>query len=294
TAFQETSIDFTWSSPVIISMLVLSGTCWIAFFAWEWFVTTQAEKGIWRVEPVFPWRFLHNRAWVGMLLTTLVIGAPFNVAVVSLPQRFQTVSGMSVLDAGLRLIPFSVSGAFSSALANLICSRARVAPLYFLVFGATLDILGNALLSSLPVSSTVFPGQGYAYEIITAAGIGTTFGILVLATPFMVEPRDLAVATGAIIQFRFLGGAVGLSIAGNILNSALKHDLTGLLTQEDLDALLVNIDVVGRLTGGQQEVVRASFAGAYRRQFQVMCAFTGAQMLSSALLFKKGKQLLAA
>lgn len=296
TALQQTALDFAWSSPAIIVMLVLSGLSWIAFFAWEWHVTAKADTSdsANQVEPIFPWRFLRSRPWVGMLLTTFVVGAPFNVAVVSLPQRLQAVSSMSVLDAGVRLIPFSVSGALSSALANLICSRAKVPPLYFLIFGSALTTLGNALLSTLPVDSTSFPGEGYAYMVITAAGIGTTFGILVLATPFMVEARDLAVATGAIIQFRFLGGAIGVSIAGNILNSQLRHHLDSVLSADDLAALLVNTDVIGRLDAGQQTVVRNVFSSAYRLQFRSMLAFAGAQVLASLLLIRRGRQIRAA
>ncbi|KAK3321991.1 putative efflux pump antibiotic resistance protein [Apodospora peruviana] len=296
-ALQQTALDLAWSSAAVIVLLVLSGLSWVSFFLWERHLTARHDAGAWPTEPIFPWRFLTaNRAWVGMLLTTFCVGAPFNVAVVSLPQRFQAVSGMSVLDAGVRLIPFSVSGAFSSAVANLICSRARVPPVYFLVFGAVLNLVGNGLLSSLPTDgSTRFPGAGYAYQVITAGGVGTTFGILVLATPFMVEPRDLAVATGAIIQFRFLGGAIGVSVAGNILNSALKRDLRDVLSQEDLAALLVNIDVIGRLGAEQQHVVRGVFSQAYRTQFLGMLAFAGMQLLASLLLVKfKGRQIRAA
>jgi len=305
TALQQTALDFAWSSPAIITMLVLSGLSWIAFFAWEWHVTARADDSNTtitmsesenQVEPIFPWRFLRSRPWVGMLLITFGVGGPFNVAIVYLPQRLQAVSSFSVLDAGVRVIPFAVSGALSSALANFICSRAKVPPLYFLLFGSGLTTLGNALLSTLPVDSTSFPGEGYAYMAITAAGIGATFGILVLATPFMVEARDLAVATGATIQFRALGGAIGVSIAGNILNSQLRdHLLDGrVLSPDDLAALLVNTNVIYRLDAGQQTVVRNVFSGAYRLQFRAMLAFSGAQILASLLLIKRGRQIRAA
>ena len=146
-ALQETTIDFTWSSGATISMLTLSGLCWITFFTWEWYLTDRATSYI---EPVFPWRFMRSRPWVGMLITTFLVGSPFNVVVVAIPQRFQTVSAMSVLDAGIRLIPFSLSGALSSALANMICSRFHIPPIFFLLLGAALNLTGLSLLSSLP------------------------------------------------------------------------------------------------------------------------------------------------
>jgi hypothetical protein len=64
TALLEASIAFSWNSPVIIVLLVLSAVAWMAFIAWEWFVTREGSK----VEPVFPFRFFLNRYWMGMLL----------------------------------------------------------------------------------------------------------------------------------------------------------------------------------------------------------------------------------
>jgi hypothetical protein len=84
----------------------------------------------------------------------------------------------------------------------------------------------------------------------------------------MVAARDLAVATGAIIQFRFLGGAIGLSIASNILNSALRSKLAGLLDAETLRLLLDNIDVIKTLTPDGQVAVKEVFSRAYRTRLQ--------------------------
>ena len=287
-ALQETAIEFTWSSGATIAMLTLSGLCWITFFMWEWYLTERATSYI---EPVFPWRFIRSRSWVGMLITTFLVGSPYNVVVVAIPQRLQTVSAMSVLDAGIRLIPFSLSGALSSALANMVCSRFHIPPFFFLLLGAALNLTGLSLLSSLPLDD--FPRSGYAYEAITASGIGCTFGILVLATPFMVAARDLAVATGAIIQFRFLGGAIGLSIASNILNSALRSKLAGLLDADTLRLLLDNIDVIKTLTPDAQVAVKEVFSRAYRTQFLVTVGFAAAQIPAAFLLLKRGRQIRA-
>lgn len=41
-----------------------SNHLWIAFLLWERRVTLLSEC----IEPVFPWRFLRNRVWMGMLL----------------------------------------------------------------------------------------------------------------------------------------------------------------------------------------------------------------------------------
>lgn len=117
-------------------------------------------------------------------------GSPYNVIVVSLPQRFQAISKTSVLGAGIRLIPYSATGALSSAFVNIVCSRARIPIVYFFLVGAVFNVTSLALLSTLP-SSTHYPTAGYGYEVLAGLGLGTTLGVSVLSTPFLVEQRDL-------------------------------------------------------------------------------------------------------
>lgn len=112
------------------------------------------------------------------------------MVVVMLPQRFQIVNGASALSAGIPLLAFSSTSAISAGLSSIVAKRARVPFIYSLAFGALLHAAGLCLLSTLPKTAD-FSWGGYVYEGLAGAGVGTTFGILVLATPFVVEPRDL-------------------------------------------------------------------------------------------------------
>jgi hypothetical protein len=112
------------------------------------------------------------------------------MVVVMLPQRFQIINGTSALSAGIRLLAYSSTSAVSAGLSGIIAKKARVPFVYSLAFGALLHAAGVALLSTLPQTKD-FSWGGYVYEGIAGAGVGTTFGILVLATPFVVEPRDI-------------------------------------------------------------------------------------------------------
>ena len=118
------------------------------------------------------------------------MGVPFNAVVVFLPQRLQNVSGVSPLDAGIRLLPYTFGAAIGAVLANVIGSKRRFAVIYILLFGAILQLLGLVLLSTLPATRE-FPVKGYGFEAVAGMGMGVTFGILVLATPFVANPRDL-------------------------------------------------------------------------------------------------------
>ena len=64
TVLLEASNEFAWGSGTAISLLVVSAILWVLFLVNERIVTGEE----WRAEPVFPWRFLVNRPWMGTLL----------------------------------------------------------------------------------------------------------------------------------------------------------------------------------------------------------------------------------
>ena len=63
-ALEEAGLDFGWKSSFVITLIVVSGVLWIAFVFWERHVTLGS--GV--IEPVFPWRLLTSRVWLGMTM----------------------------------------------------------------------------------------------------------------------------------------------------------------------------------------------------------------------------------
>lgn len=60
----EGGISIGWDSGASIALFTVSGALWILFLVNEWFFTRRDRT----LEPIFPWRFLKNRAWMGVLL----------------------------------------------------------------------------------------------------------------------------------------------------------------------------------------------------------------------------------
>ena len=63
-ALEEAGINFPWRSAFVIILLVLSGISCAVFLYWERAVTLSTSLR----EPVFPWRLVISRVWVGMML----------------------------------------------------------------------------------------------------------------------------------------------------------------------------------------------------------------------------------
>jgi hypothetical protein len=205
--------------------------------------------------------------------------------VIDLPQRFQAVNSLSALSAGVRLLPYAMLAPLGSLVSNIIFTRIK-APLRLLFAGATLQLVGLVLLARQPATLEV-PASQYGYEAIAGFGVGITFGTLVIITPPSVEARDLATATGAMIQFRQMGGAIGLTIGSSLLNSYLKSHLAPpVLTTEQLDSLLLSTAVISKFEPELQTVVKGVFASGYSLQMKVVTGFAAAQFSAILMMLR--------
>ena len=182
----EYSLRKGWSNPGAVLLVIFAILSWVVFIGWEWYVAVSDVK----VQPLFPWDFVLDRPWMGILLSTFLLGMPFNVIIVFVPQRLQTVCGVSPLGAGERLVPYSFSVAFGATLGFILGSKRRLAVVHILMIGAMLQIVGLALLSTLP-ATTEWPDRAYGFLVIAGVGLGISFGICILATPFVVAPKNI-------------------------------------------------------------------------------------------------------
>ncbi|KAI1244498.1 hypothetical protein MGN70_014370, partial [Eutypa lata] len=183
-AFEEAGSLFPWRSAYVITMIVTPGILWIALMVWERHVTISNRVR----EPILPWNFLTNRQMMGILLNFVLLGGPTVITMFIIPQRFQLVYGTSGLDAGVRLIPFTVTMPLGIIFASAIAGKFKIPPLYLLLAGSCLQVLGFALLGTLPVTLEV-PRQIYAFEIIAGWGCGMNYTLLFLMIPFVNKNR---------------------------------------------------------------------------------------------------------
>lgn len=79
-AVEEAGTSHGWRSAFVITLLVLSAVLWIFFLLWERYITRK-EDMVGAVEPIFPWRFIKNRIWLGMILQVYAasLSRPTNV-----------------------------------------------------------------------------------------------------------------------------------------------------------------------------------------------------------------------
>lgn len=281
-ALEEAGNRYPWRSAFVIVLLTVSGIAWIAFLLWERRVTLHSGTQ----EPVFPWRFIQSRIWLGMLLNAIFLGAPWFVTIFQLPQRLQVVNGTSPLAAGIRFIPFTLAAPLGSVAAPTIAKVGKVPPIYLVVFASVIQVIGFALLSTLPTSQSIAPAQ-YGYEILAGFGCGINITLLILMTPFSVEERDKAVAMGSIAQFRVMGGVIGLAIVTTVFNGYVRSKLGQILSASQVNDLLKAANSISALSAEMQEIVRSILAEGYNIQMKILAGLAAAQIPSSFVMWQK-------
>ena len=121
--------------------------------------------------------------------TVFFTGAPLTVAIVEIPIRAQAVNGVSALIAGVRLVPFAVLVPTGIFLTSGVTGKAKIPPIYLLLIGSAIQVIGFALLSTSSVAREEKTSQ-YVYQGIAGLGVGINLACLTLMSAFVVEARD--------------------------------------------------------------------------------------------------------
>ncbi|KAI1111251.1 major facilitator superfamily domain-containing protein [Nemania sp. NC0429] len=283
--FEEADKKFPWRSAYVITLLTVSGFLWIAAIIWERYVTLSAKIR----EPVLPWRFFINREMMGILLNFLFLGGPTLIGMFIIPQRFQLVYGTSGLNAGVRLIPFTITIPFGAILASTLAGKLQIPALYIVMGGSVLQVIGFSLLGTLP-STLDIPARIYGGEIFAGLGGGINFALLFVMIPFVNESRDRAVGMGSGAQFRSMGSSIVLAISTSVFNTYVRPNLQELLKVSSSDDLLFSQDKLASLAPALLDKVRLILAEGYNRQVLVLAVSAALQVPASLLMWKK-KQL---
>ncbi|KAF7940150.1 uncharacterized protein EAE98_000277 [Botrytis deweyae] len=280
TALLEVSTVFTWSSAATVCLLTISGLIWVGFIVWEWFVGSSKDIQ----EPMFPRVLLENRTWMGIALTSFLVGIPSQIITIEIPQKAQAVYGDSPWQAGYRLIAYTLAVPVGSIVANTIIGKTKIPPIYLLFCGTAIQVLGVGLLLTAPASGIV-PGQIHFFEALIAFGVGSSFAILLILNPHCIERQYIATASGAVVQFRMTGSTLGLASVTTALNNHLSGHLPKILNDTQLKSVLSSTSAISSLEEPLKAQVQEVFGQGYDLQLKILIGFTAAQFLTLLLIW---------
>src|SRR5918998_1357023 len=190
-----------WDSLEIIGALAA------AFIAWE----------LRAAEPMLPMRFFRSRAFsAGNAAIFFTLASLFG-AVFFFAQMLQTGLGYGPLDAGLRLMPWTVTFITVAPVVGSLVDRFGERP--FMVAGLSLQALGMGWIALI-----ADPGLTYWEFVLPSvvAGVGVSMAIPSAQNSVVgsVADEDVGKAAGANSMMRELGGVFGIAVAVAVFGGA--------------------------------------------------------------------------
>jgi Na+/melibiose symporter-like transporter len=205
-----------WTDPVALLTAAGGGVLLMLFLAWQ----RRARA------PLVDLALFRSRAFTwGAVLSTVASFGMFGL-LFALPQFFQAAGGQDALGTGLRLLP---------VIGGLLVG-ARIAGKLEPRLGARAVVTAGLVLmaAGLFAGAVTGPGTGYAYVAawisVAGAGLGFTLPASMNAALSALSHERSGVGSGLIQAMRQVGGAVGVTVLGSVLNGAYRDrvDVTGL------------------------------------------------------------------
>jgi EmrB/QacA subfamily drug resistance transporter len=216
--------NYAWASPIILGLgaLVL---VFGALFVWA---ESRAQ------DPVFPLELFRNRIFVSCVLLGAAVGLALFGSITFLPTFLQIATGVSPVDSGLLVLPFSLGLMAAAITTGQLISRTGRYKM-FPIIGASLGSIGMFLLSTMSAATPIL--QIDCYMVVLGLGVGTVMPVLTQVAQNAVPRSKLGVATSGVNFFRQIAGALGVSVAGALFTSRLHVQLAKDLPAQALNQL---------------------------------------------------------
>ncbi len=214
--------------------------------------------------PLLPLRVLTDRNRGGAYLASLLAGTAMFATFLFLTYYLQQTLGYSAIRSGFAFLPFSVGIVGGATVSSRLLPRFGPRPL--MVGGFLLAAAGLLLFTQVQADSTyllhILPA-----ELLTSAGMGTSFVPLSSTALIGVDPADAGVASALVNTTQQTGGSLGVALLNTVAASATS----------------------GYLAGHGPAAVRAAAVHGYTTAFLVSCALLATASAACLLLLRAGR-----
>ncbi|HJN93778.1 MAG TPA: MDR family MFS transporter [Dehalococcoidia bacterium] len=202
-------------------------------------------------EPILPLMLFRNRTFAIVAFVFFGLGAGLFGVTFFIPLFVQGVIGKSATASGTIVTPEMLSIVVMVIVSGQIISRTGRYKNVALV-GATLMTIGVVSMTQMDTGTT-FGGVIWRL-IIFGGGMGLLFPVLSLAAQNALPQKMLGTVSGSTQFFESLGGLVGITIFGTLLNSRITSELNDRLPAD----LAAQANPQQLIDPGQQEAAVAS------------------------------------
>ena len=196
-----------WGSTGVAGALALGTLLLAAFWLWE----RRAP------EPMLPTRLFRDRAFAVGNGAALLMNLGMFGAIFLLTQFFQTAQGLSPLESGLRILPWTLGPMYMAPLSGMLSDRIGGRPL--LVAGLSLQAAGLAWQAAVTAPEVGY-GALVGPFVVTGIGMGLFFPAMTTVVFGAVRPADEGKASGVSSAVREVGGVLGVAVLASVFAHA--------------------------------------------------------------------------
>lgn len=270
---------YAWDSALVIAMLTIGGLLIISFVVVEWKFAKL---------PMMPIRLFQSDKSANLVLIQGTLhGVVYWANLFYVPLYLQNVRGYSPIMSGVIILPMVASHGVGSLISGQIISKTgHYGPT--IIFSNCVWVIGASLQSIYTRTSPVWAICLIGF--LQGIGIGGAFQPGLVALLAHSRKADRAVANSLRNFLRILGGSVGLTISGTILNNTLKSRLTGFLSADIVSQLTSSVYALKSLdlTSEQYERVMDAYMSGMHTIFIMYAPIIGICFLCAVFIKDEG------
>jgi EmrB/QacA subfamily drug resistance transporter len=195
-----------WTSPTILASTAAGLVLFVAFLAWE----HRAPA------PMLPLRFFRSRAFSATNGTSLAMFFGVFGSIFLLSQFFQTTQGLSPLQSGLRVLPWTIMPIFVAPVAGILSDRIGARPL--MASGLALQAIAIGWLASVTTPTVAYSALLIPF-VLAGTGMALVFAPAANAVLGSVKEEEAGQASGATNAIRELGGVLGVAVLASVFTA---------------------------------------------------------------------------
>jgi EmrB/QacA subfamily drug resistance transporter len=192
-----------WTSAEILISLG-AGMVLVAAFVWY---ELRARA------PMLPMHFFKSPSFTGANVASLFMFFGMFGSIFLLAQFFQTVQGLSPLNAGLRILPWTAMPILVAPAAGALLNRVHGRT--FMAIGLALQATGLFWIAHVSTAAVPY-GDLVTPFILSGVGMGLFFAPVANVVLSSVRPEQEGQASGANNAIRELGGVLGVAVLASI------------------------------------------------------------------------------
>ncbi|KDQ59941.1 hypothetical protein JAAARDRAFT_153996 [Jaapia argillacea MUCL 33604] len=214
-----------WISPSTLCLMIV-GSVFLLVGTWYEMRTKR--------EALFPQAVFRSVTGGAVLIVSFLHNFAFNAGTFYLALYLQVANGLSPIQAGFMMLPYSLGSSLASLPAAWFIgywqrrTKDTSGQKWVISVGLMISTLGFGLLNLLRDQSP--KSMQIAFPLVAGVGIGMLFHAPYQVFTRAIDPKDIAAGTSAFFLTRFTGATVGLAVAGAIFSLRLPHMLPQGLT----------------------------------------------------------------